>query len=379
LPESSQMPPPNSRAIVITEITAMGGAERACLALARWLYEHHLPAHILTYSDAIGLAQHATHPLKVVQLQPEMTARRKIQSLRAYFKARPQAPKPLMSGYQPALHATLAGLRGFHTLMHDTPSLFIGMHESASLKHRLARSLSDRITAHGLRSGGASIVTSSYLQAETSRVFGVHAAIARMGGLPGTHSFRPRALTGNTLRMLSVSRIESNKRIDWILRALASLEDPAHQSTPPLSTTVDWTLDITGRGSFLDEARTLARTLNLDRRVHFHGFVPDETLQQLYDTADLFLMPAVQGYGIPAIESLERGIPVLLHRDSGASDILLDTPWATVFTGGEPSFAPALELAITSLREGRHLNTPLPTIPTEDQWAEQVSQLCHWL
>ena len=35
-------------------------------------------------------------------------------------------------------------------------------------------------------------------------------------------------------------------------------------------------------------------------------------------------MPAVQGYGIPAIESLQRGIPVLLHRESGVSDILLE-------------------------------------------------------
>ena len=258
--------------------------------------------------------------------------------------------------------------------MHDTPSLFIGAHET-SLKHRLSRSLSDRITAHGLRSGGATIVTSTYLQGECRRLFGVHAAIARMGGLPGGDTFRPRALTGNRLHMLSVSRIESNKRIDWILRALATLE----AATPPLSAFVDWTLDITGRGSFLDEARALAQSLGLDRRVHFHGFVSDGQLQQLYDHADLFLMPAVQGYGIPAIESLERGIPVLLHRDSGVSDILLDTPWATVFSGGEPHLAPALEHAIQSLRGGRHLSESLPPIPTEDQWAHQVAELCHWL
>ncbi len=374
MPEPAILPAPDSRAIVITDIIEMGGAERACLALARWLYEHHLPAHILTYRDRIGLARFATHPLEVVQLHPPMTARRKIQALGGYFKARPAAPKPLMSGYQPALHATLAGLHGFHTLMHDTPSLFSDARDSASLKRRLARKLSDRITAHGLRSGGATVVTSEYLREETRRAFGVEAAIARMGGLTDPSAFRPRPVN-TSLRMLSVSRIESNKRIDWILRALATLE----QAPIPLSTGIDWHLDIAGKGAQLPDLQALAIELGLATRVHFHGFVTDEQLQHLYDAAQLFLMPAVQGYGIPAIESLGRGIPVLLHRDSGVSDILLDTPWATVFEGDRPALVPALADAITSVIEGRHLTAPLPRIPTEDQWAEQVAHLCHWL
>ncbi len=90
-------------------------------------------------------------------------------------------------------------------------------------------------------------------------------------------------------------------------------------------------------------------------------------------------MPAVQGYGIPAIESLGRGIPVLLHRDSGVSDILLDTPWATVFEGDESALTSALQRAITSTSERRHLAAPIPAIPTEDEWSKQVAQLCNWL
>ncbi len=372
---SPQTPAPNSRAIVTTEIVEMGGAERSTLALARWLYDHQIPAHLVCYTDRVGLERFATHPLTVVQLQPKMDAAHKILSLRRYLRSRTEAPAPLLSGYQTALHASAANIKGFHTLMHDTPSLFSDATEAASLKNRLARKVSDRTTAHGLRSGGSTIVTSEYLRDETRRVFGVEAAIARLGGLTGTHLFRPRTLIGNKLRMLSVSRIEANKRIDWILRALASLE----QVNSPLSATNDWTLDITGKGSYLDQARTLARDLGIDSRVTFHGFVSDEQLQQLYEQANLFLMPAVQGYGIPAIESLTRGIPVLLHRDSGVSDILLDTPWATVFEGGEPAMLPALTHAIESARHGRHLNAPLPPIPTEDTWAEQVATLCHWL
>ena len=351
----------------------MGGAERSVLALSRWLYQHKIPNHVVTYVDHAGLAKYAEHPLEVVELRPEMRAAKKVAALRRYFASQPEAPKPLMSGFQPALHATLAGLRGFHCLMHDTPSLFAG---SAKLdfKQRMARRVSDTITGFGLRSGGHTIVTSEYLRGECHREFNVRADIARMGGLTSANAFRPRPVT-NELRMLSVSRIESNKRIDWILRALEALE---HESQG-LSGRVSWQLDIVGKGSALEEMQRLAADLGLGDRVHFHGYVSDDELAGLYETAHLFLMPAVQGYGIPAIEALSRGIPVLLHRESGVSDILQRTPWAVVINGKESAMLAGLREAIDNTLSGAQLSAPLPQLPTEDEWAERVATLCNWL
>jgi glycosyltransferase involved in cell wall biosynthesis len=366
--------PENSRAIVTTEIVAMGGAERSCLALARWLCEQGLPCHFVLYQDSVGIEKFASHPLPVVRLNPEMNAVHKILALRRYFSNRSKALQPLMSGYQTALHGALAGLRGFHCLMHDTPSLFSDAQSHKSAMRKLRMDVSNRTTSHGLRSGGQTIVTSQYLQEESRRVFGVNAAIARMGGLVQSTEFRTRPVT-DRLRMLSVSRVEGNKRIDWMVGALASLE----HSSQPLSKTVSWQLDVAGKGAQLEQMRTLAKELGVADRIHFHGFVSDEMLQKLYDEADLFLMPAIQGYGIPAIESLQRGIPVLLHRDSGVSDILLDTPWAIVMHGGEEDMAPALSRAIASVRRGRHLGISLPKLPTEDSWAAEVAQLCNWI
>src|SRR6202012_1431153 len=120
----SSLPAAGSRPIVITEIEQFGGAERSVLALCRWLHQQGLPSHIVTYADHCSLAQYATHPLPVVELKAR-GSRERIRALGNYFRAHPQSsPQPLLSGYQPALHATHAGLRGFHDLMHDTPSLF---------------------------------------------------------------------------------------------------------------------------------------------------------------------------------------------------------------------------------------------------------------
>jgi glycosyltransferase involved in cell wall biosynthesis len=364
----------HARPLFLSEIVQFGGAERSLLALSGWLHRNSLPHYLLTYADHCDLSQYATHPVTIVELKPRPSPRHKIASLKRHFAERGPSPyQPLTSGYQPALHATLAGLRGFHCLMHDTPSLF-GNPDHRSLPTTLRLALSNAISGRGLRSGGATIVTSEFLRAECRRDFGVGAHIARMGGLTNAPSPRIRPVS-RELRLLSVCRMEANKRIDWILRALATLE----RSAIPLSTRVDWHLDVAGTGSQIPALQQMVTTLSIADRVHLHGFVPDEQLAALYDRAHLFLMPAIQGYGIPAIESLQRGIPILLHRQSGVSDILLDTPWATVLDGDESTLLPALREAIDKAIAGRHHTSPQPTLPTEDQWAERVAQLCHWV
>jgi glycosyltransferase involved in cell wall biosynthesis len=365
----------DSRPIIITEIEQFGGAERSVVALSRWLYQRNLPNHVVTYFDRCNLAQYANHPLQVVQLKPEPGIRKKIASLLTYLNHRSiNAPKPLASGYQPSLHATLAGQRGFHTLMHDTPSLF-GDQETRSTSSKLRIAVSNRIIGYGLRSGGTTIVTSEYLRSECRKDFNIDAKIARMGGLALTSPIPPAHPLSDQLRMFSVCRIEPNKRIDWIIRSLAQLE----RADKPLSATIDWRLDLAGKGSLIPALRDMAQNLGIGERIHFHGFVPDEDLELLFAQTHLFLMPAVQGYGIPAIESLQRGIPVLLHRESGVSDILVDTPWATVLTGGEENMTPALQSAIESILQGSHHAVTQPRLPTEDEWAERVATLCNWL
>jgi glycosyltransferase involved in cell wall biosynthesis len=366
------MTDPNERILFLPEVIAWGGAERSFLALCEWLHQNALPHRLLLYWDAVGLEQFARFPLQKTVLNPPRGAFHKVAALRRYFTSgpRPSFP-PLMSGYQPALHATLAGLRPFHCFMHDTESLFADWDQPKSWKTRLRRSINRRVLHHGL-SRGVTIVSSEFLRQDTQRLYGVTPAIARIGTEPG--EFRLRPVTA-TLQMLSVSRVERNKRIDWILEALSTLE----KRNQPLSRQVDWRFTVAGSGAELENLRAMSEHLELAGRVRFLGFVPDEQLATLYRDADLFLMPARQGYGMPALEALHQGIPVVLHRESGVSDLLLSTPWAKVFDGGPAELAEALEAMITALIAGRHLDAPLPEIPTEAQWAERVARLCGWI
>lgn len=362
---------PRQITIFAGEIEAFGGAERSLLALSRWLHERNMPHRLLLYYDDIHLSFFSSHPIDILTLNPDRHVMHKVGMLQAYFEDEPKdAPKPLMSGIQAAMHASLAGIKGFHTLMHDTPSLLGDA--PYTIKGQLRQIVTNRTLRRGLNSGGTTIVTSAYLKAESEKLWRPPMAIARMGGI-AAKSFRPR-VPGNRLRLLSVSRVEANKRIDWLLAGLAGLE----KRRPRLSEHVDWIFDIVGGGSLINRLSEMARTLGLEDRVAFHDFVDDAHIEAFYDQADLFLMPARQGYGIPAAEALARGIPVLVQRESGISDILLDTPWATVMDGGEDSMTEALARAIGSVLNGDHLNAPLPDLPTEDGWAEQVARVCGW-
>ncbi len=362
--------------LFMSEIEQMGGAERSLLALGRWLHRHGRSVYLLTYRDAANMTVQADFPLPTVELQPTGGLMAKLASLRRHFTHVPtSAPPPIVSGYQPALHLSLSVGGRFHCLMHDTAALFSDPSQRGAGQNLRLR-VSDRIIGYGMRRGGGClIVTSEFLQSECRKDYGIRAAIARMGGLGDPDAFRRRPLDGK-LHMLSVCRIEVNKRIDWVLRALAALE----HGPQPLSAHLDWHLTLVGKGSALSSMQALAGQLNLSSRIAFRGYVPDAELEELYNEAHLFLMPAVQGYGIPAIEALQRGIPVLLHRESGVSDILLDTPWATVLTGGAEQLQSHLEAMIDWLRRSEQMHAAPPAaLPTEDSWAERVATLCGYV
>ena len=63
----------------------------------------------------------------------------------------------------------------------------------------------------------------------------------------------------------------------------------------------------------------------LQARVHFTGFVPDEDLAALYSEALATVMPSFsEGFGLPAIESLACGTPVLASKAGAVAEVIGD-------------------------------------------------------
>lgn len=76
---------------------------------------------------------------------------------------------------------------------------------------------------------------------------------------------------------------------------------------------------------FPDEARHTATRLALDGRVRFLGWVSDEDLTGLYTMAAVVAVPSlVEGFGLPALEAMSCGAPVLANGATSLPEVVGD-------------------------------------------------------
>lgn len=65
------------------------------------------------------------------------------------------------------------------------------------------------------------------------------------------------------------------------------------------------------------------KKLQLENRVVFTGFVPENDLPFLYKAADLFVYPSFyEGFGLPVLEAMAHGIPVITSNVSSMPEIV---------------------------------------------------------
>ncbi|WP_203961572.1 glycosyltransferase [Actinocatenispora thailandica] len=101
--------------------------------------------------------------------------------------------------------------------------------------------------------------------------------------------------------VLFVGRLDAEKRVDELIRALALL--PA---ALPLN------VELVGTGSRRDEWQRLAADLGVGDRVRFSGFVPDEELPAAYERADIFCIPGIaELQSLVTMEAMAAGRPVV--------------------------------------------------------------------
>ncbi len=80
---------------------------------------------------------------------------------------------------------------------------------------------------------------------------------------------------------------------------------------------------VAGSGDLDGPLRELARELGIEARVHFTGFLRGRDVHHALSVADCFVMPSVsEPFGLVALEAAQRGVPVILSRQSGVSEVL---------------------------------------------------------
>ena len=88
-----------------------------------------------------------------------------------------------------------------------------------------------------------------------------------------------------------------------------------------------------GKGKDEDEFKKIAGS---DQRIIFHGFVPDEELTQLYQKANVVVVPSIWYDNSPMViyESLMNGTPIIGSRIGGIPELLEDGYNGFLFEAG---------------------------------------------
>ncbi|HLA77560.1 MAG TPA: glycosyltransferase family 1 protein [Vicinamibacteria bacterium] len=118
--------------------------------------------------------------------------------------------------------------------------------------------------------------------------------------------------------ILYVGNIKPHKNLDRLVLAFSQLKQrPGHQDVKLLIIG-----DQLHQQGFLRRAVEGAR---VRQDVRFFGFVPDQTLSALYRLASLFAFPSLyEGFGLPPLEAMACGTPVLTSRISSLPEVVGD-------------------------------------------------------
>jgi glycosyltransferase involved in cell wall biosynthesis len=380
--------------IFIPYIHAFGGVERLVLTLSKFLHEQDLDHTVACFSETINFSAYAEWPITVHELTPRRNPISEGWALNRYLRAAYAAgsPPPLLFDLKGTFYAGMFPAPNYHLHLTDPPSLLpsevskfafslrhaypsFGKDVRPGLTKIVRAEIVHRINRRGASNALSVIAMTNLIANELHMLYSLDAKIIRPGVRMPTSLPLSRVEIGDKVRMLSVCRLEPNKRLYWILNALAGLES----SDVALSKKADWVVDLVGDGSQREELQNLAVQLGIAERVVFHGRVSDASVEELFADAGFFLMPAVQGYGLPALEALARSVPVILHRESGVSEILKGTPWAEVIEDGLEDLASAINIMVDRCCGHVLEKSPLPAFPTETDWARNICMQCKWI
>jgi N-acetyl-alpha-D-glucosaminyl L-malate synthase BshA len=194
------------------------------------------------------------------------------------------------------------------TTLHGTDITIVGQDRSFHAITKFSIEKSDRITA-----------VSEYLRQRTFNAFGCTGCEVEViynfidPDVYDRAKYPPllrEQLDGERRVLIHVSNFRPVKRVRDIVKIFARVRE----SVPSV-------LVMVGDGPDRVEAEAEARTLNVDRDVHFLGKI--DVVAPLLAGADLFLLPSQsESFGLSALEALASGTPVVASRAGGLVEVI---------------------------------------------------------
>lgn len=155
------------------------------------------------------------------------------------------------------------------------------------------------------------ITNSEYSKWQIVRHLGISEDRIRVTPLAAGPEFRPVPVRPPAPYFLYVGNLEPRKNLHRLVEAFARIPQKDHE------------LVIVGNPWYHgEEAKHKAKSLGIDGRVKFPGYVPREDLPGLFSGATAFVYPSLlEGFGLPVVEAMACGAPVITSNNSSMKEI----------------------------------------------------------
>ena len=366
-------------------VAAFGGIERLIVDLACFLNGRGQDLTLIAFQNAVDFALYGAERLKIQTLPCHRNLRSEVSALSSFARQHEiRSNQILAMEMRGAMYAGMALPAGYSLHIADPPSLLPS--DLTKYSFSLARNYPERkigcslatrgrgqfihwLTRRGIRKAGHAITMTQRNVEELYAAYGVEFAKVPPGvRIPDVVAKKPQS--NGQIRFLSVCRLEPSKRIDAIIRSLAELVKNSQADARG-----EMTLRIVGEGSQAQPLKDLAKECGIESLVEFAGLVSDEELEKAYAESDIFVMPAKQGYGLPGLESLARGLQLIVHRESGVTEFLTNTPQVQIIDNFDSSLTEAMQQAAGMANQS---TSNRPSVPTSDEWAARIVQISGW-
>ncbi|MEK8024114.1 MAG: glycosyltransferase family 4 protein [Candidatus Hydrogenedentota bacterium] len=302
------------RILMLTEVfhpDTIGGAGRVAAELARELAADGHELRIITrITKKAGAVEESRHGFRLYRYPLNLST--PIAAYRSTAQGVTTLLDKVLDDFHPDVldihqpHIASHALK--HRLLRGLPSVYT-FHSSWADEmkirggvHALISPMAGRIEREVLRRFSLIVTLSEYsrrraIELAKSAVIEIIPGGVGLAAFPLKKAVAPK----ETPVLLTVRNLVRRMGIDSLIRAAHILRQSGRKIR----------LEIGGTGSMREELETLARSLNVD--CHFLGFIPEDKLSDLYQRADLFVLPtaAIEGFGLVILEAFASGTPVV--------------------------------------------------------------------
>ena len=142
-------------------------------------------------------------------------------------------------------------------------------------------------------------------------------------------------LNPEKVTLIFVGRVDNEKRLDILIQAFQQLKRS------------DIQLAIAGIGAARKDLEKLVNDLNIEDKIHFLGFVQEEDLPALLNSADIFTMPSeAELLSIATLEAMSCGLPIVAAQAGALPELVTNGVNGYLFKAGDNTDA---AIAISTL------------------------------